>query len=110
MALTVPHIPQELLETTQVDPEQVEGMVGRLHSFARSFAPFFYRKEQAKLGEIYLEGLASDLHRNGSGPGEDLEDHTGDSRGVLHLQACPGKSCRPRERYRSTIEFTQASR
>lgn len=68
MALTVPHIPQELLETTQVDPEQVEGMVGRLHSFARSFAPFFYRKEQAKLGEIYLEGLASDLHRKSVEP------------------------------------------
>jgi SRSO17 transposase len=68
MALTIPHIPQELLETTQVDPAEVEGMVGRLHSFARSFAPFFYRKEQAKLGEIYLEGLASDLHRKSVEP------------------------------------------
>jgi SRSO17 transposase len=68
MALTIPHIPQELFETTQVDPSDVEGLVGRLHSFARSFAPFFYRKEQAKLGEVYLEGLASDLHRKSVEP------------------------------------------
>ncbi len=63
MALTIPHIPQEFFQTTQVQPSDVEGLVGRLHSFARSFAPFFYGKEQAKLGVVYLEGLASDLHR-----------------------------------------------
>lgn len=68
MALTIPHIPQELFQTTQVDSSDVEGMVGRLHSFARSFAPFFYRKEQAGLSKIYLEGLASDLHRKSVEP------------------------------------------
>ena len=68
MALTIPHIPQELFQTTQVDPSDVEGLVGRLNSFARSFAPFFYRKEQAALSRIYLEGLASDLHRKSVEP------------------------------------------
>lgn len=68
MALTIPHIPQELFQTTQVDPSDVEGLVGRLHSFARSFAPFFYRKEQAALSKVYLEGLASDLHRKSIEP------------------------------------------
>lgn len=68
MALTIPHIPQELFETTRVDPSDVEGLVSRLHSFARSFAPFFYRKEQATLSKMYLEGLASDLHRKSVEP------------------------------------------
>ena len=68
MALTAPPIPQELFDTTQVDPNQVEGMLGRLRRLARSFAPFFYRTEQAKLAEIYLEGLASDLHRKSVEP------------------------------------------
>lgn len=68
MALTIPHIPQELFETTRVDPSDVEGLLGRLNSFARSFAPFFYRKEQASLSRIYLEGLASDLHRKSVEP------------------------------------------
>ncbi len=68
MGLSIPHIPQELFQTTQVDPSDVEGMVGGLHRFARSFAPFFYRKEQADLSKMYLEGLVSDLHRKSVEP------------------------------------------
>lgn len=68
MALTIPHLPQELFQTTQIDASDVEGLRGRLHMFARSFAPFFYRKEQASLSRMYLEGLASDLHRKSVEP------------------------------------------
>lgn len=68
MGLSIPSIPQELLRTTRVSASDVEGLLGRLTDFARSFAPFFYRKEQAKLSKMYLEGLASDLHRKSVEP------------------------------------------
>lgn len=68
MGLRVPAIPQELFDTVKVDPAQVQQLRDRLETFARSFAPFFYRKEQARLSRMYLEGLASDLHRKSVEP------------------------------------------
>lgn len=68
MSLRVPAIPPELYNTIQVNPLQVQQLRDRLESFARSFAPFFYRKEQARLSRMYLEGLASDLHRKSVEP------------------------------------------
>jgi SRSO17 transposase len=68
MGLRVPAIPPELFDTIHVDPEQVRQLRDRLETFARSFAPFFYRKEQARLSRMYLEGLASDLHRKSAEP------------------------------------------
>lgn len=68
MVLRIPAIPQELFDTAQVDPADVLRLRGRLDTFARSFAPFFYRLEQARLSTMYLEGLASDLHRKSVEP------------------------------------------
>ncbi|MGH9442189.1 MAG: IS701 family transposase, partial [Thermoanaerobaculia bacterium] len=68
MGLSIPSIPQELFPGTQVSPADVGETLGRLSKFAASFAPFFYRKEQAKLSRMYLEGLASDLHRKSIEP------------------------------------------
>lgn len=68
MGLRVPAIPPELFDTLKVDPAQVQQLRDRLETFARSFAPFFYRKEQARLSKMYLEGLASDLHRKSVEP------------------------------------------
>ena len=68
MGLSIPHLPQEIFSTTQVQPSEVAETVGRLSKFAKSFAPFFYRKEQAELSKMYLEGLVSDLHRKSVEP------------------------------------------
>ena len=68
MGLSIPSIPQQLLETTQVCPSDVEALLRRLTDFATSFAPFFYRKEQAQLSKLSLEGLTSDLHRKSVEP------------------------------------------
>jgi len=68
MALRVPAVPQELFDSTRLDPADVQKLRDRLNTFARSFAPFFYRMEQARLSRMYLEGLASDLHRKSIEP------------------------------------------
>ncbi len=68
MALRIPAVPQELFDSTRVSPAEVEKLRDRLNTFARSFAPFFYRKEQARLSRMYLEGLASDLRRKSVEP------------------------------------------
>lgn len=68
MGLSIPTIPQELFATTRVRPADVQPVLGRLAKFAKSFASLFYRKEQAKLSPMYLEGLASDLHRKSVEP------------------------------------------
>jgi SRSO17 transposase len=68
MSLTIPHIPQELFQTTQVQVSQVGETLSQLGQFAKSFAPYFYRKEQGKLSKMYLEGLVSDLHRKSIEP------------------------------------------
>lgn len=68
MALTIPRLPGEIAETIRIDPSDVETMRRRLCDFSRSFAGFFYRKEQGDLSRIYLEGLSSDLHRKSVEP------------------------------------------
>lgn len=68
MGLSIPHLPPEIFSTTQVRPGEAAETVGRLAKFAKSFAPFFYRKEQAELSKMYLEGLVSDLHRKSVEP------------------------------------------
>jgi SRSO17 transposase len=68
MALSIPAIPQELFRTTRVRPSEVEGMANRLNTFAGSFAPFFYRKEQRGLSKMFLDGLLSDLPRKSVEP------------------------------------------
>jgi len=54
VGLSIPSIPQQLLETTQVCPSDVEALLRRLTDFATSFAPFFYRKEQAQFRSCTL--------------------------------------------------------
>lgn len=68
MALAFPVIPQELFRTTQVEPEVIDGTLGRLVRFAKSFAPLFQRVEQSHHAREYLEGLLSDLHRKSVEP------------------------------------------
>lgn len=68
MGLSIPVLPQELFSTTQVQASEVGETLGQLGKFAKSFAPFFYRKEQGKLSKMYLEGLVSDLHRKSVEP------------------------------------------
>ena len=68
MGLSIPVLPQEIFSTTQVRASEVGETLGQLGKFAKSFAPFFYRKEQGKLSKMYLEGLVSDLHRKSVEP------------------------------------------
>lgn len=68
MSLAFPVIPQELFRTTRIEPRQIEGTLGRMAQFAKSFAPFFYRVEQRDHAREYLEGLLSDLHRKSVEP------------------------------------------
>lgn len=68
MGLSIPALPQEIFSTIRVRPSEAAETVGRLSKFARSFAPFFYRTEQAELSKMYLEGLVSDLHRKSAEP------------------------------------------
>lgn len=68
MGLSIPSLPQELFAGTQIRLSDVEETLRQLSRFAGSFAPFFYRKEQARLARMYLEGLSSDLHRKSIEP------------------------------------------
>ena len=68
MGLSIPALPQEIFSTTQVRPSEAGETLKQLEKFAKSFAPFFYRKEQAELSKMYLEGLVSDLHRKSVEP------------------------------------------
>lgn len=68
MAVAIPTLPEDVLRAARVLPGSVADTLGRLRTFAKSFAPSFHRQEQSAHAQEYLEGLLSDLHRKSVEP------------------------------------------